>query len=244
VFPTSELNQSKVNLKQLAEHVRLTPGTVSAVLNNASYSKSIPQATRDRIFAAAEELNYRPNFFARSLRAKGGSRLISVVATDLRDARSMAVIADLEEYLHERGYLLIASSHRGKSTKDRAAALASRGVEGLIVINSDESHYGTLPLIAIRVSESACFQTRFGSGILSAAASADWSGSIEYVGRVAAATLLKHIASVNAGFPGPSRQTAEHDPTAVTIYGSASSNRTSTISGIVSHPLSASSSQD
>ena len=59
-----------VTLKVVAQHVGLTPGTVSAVLNNAPSSRSIPQETKNRIHAAAQELDYRPNFFARTLRNK------------------------------------------------------------------------------------------------------------------------------------------------------------------------------
>ena len=57
-----------VTLKAVANHLGLSPGTVSSVLNNAPSARHIPQHTRNRIVAAARELNYRPNFFARSLR--------------------------------------------------------------------------------------------------------------------------------------------------------------------------------
>ena len=44
-----------VTLKEVAKHVGLTPGTVSAVLNNSAASRSIPETTRQRILAAARE---------------------------------------------------------------------------------------------------------------------------------------------------------------------------------------------
>ncbi len=59
-----------VSLKRVAEYTGLTPGTLSAVLNNAPSARSVPQHTRDRIFAAARALNYRPNYIARALRNK------------------------------------------------------------------------------------------------------------------------------------------------------------------------------
>jgi len=59
-----------VTLKEVAKHVGLTPGTVSAVLNNSAASRSIPETTRQRILAAARELKYRPNMLARSLRVQ------------------------------------------------------------------------------------------------------------------------------------------------------------------------------
>jgi len=57
-----------VTLKTIAEHVGLSSGTVSLVLNHAPQSTAIPQRTKDRIFAAARELDYRPNLMARALR--------------------------------------------------------------------------------------------------------------------------------------------------------------------------------
>ena len=56
-----------VTLKAVAQHLGLTPGTVSAVLNDSPSARSIPQETKNRIRAAAQELNYRPNFFARTI---------------------------------------------------------------------------------------------------------------------------------------------------------------------------------
>jgi DNA-binding LacI/PurR family transcriptional regulator len=58
----------RVTLKTVADHLGLTPGTISAVLNNTRAAERIPQHTRDRVIAAARELNYQPNPLARALR--------------------------------------------------------------------------------------------------------------------------------------------------------------------------------
>jgi transcriptional regulator with XRE-family HTH domain len=60
----------KVTLKTIAENVGVTAGTLSAALNNSSAARSIPEHTKNRIIAAAHELNYRPNFFARTFEAE------------------------------------------------------------------------------------------------------------------------------------------------------------------------------
>ena len=39
-----------VTLKAVAQHLGLTAGTVSVVLNNSKSAKSIPEHTRNRIF--------------------------------------------------------------------------------------------------------------------------------------------------------------------------------------------------
>jgi DNA-binding LacI/PurR family transcriptional regulator len=61
-------NLKTVTLKAVAEYVGLATGTVSLVLNHEP--PSIPQETRDRVFAAARKLNYQPNPFARALRTR------------------------------------------------------------------------------------------------------------------------------------------------------------------------------
>src|ERR1700676_180614 len=55
-----------MSLKTPAEHLTISPATVSLVINRSSVADSIPQDTKDRIFAAARKFKYRPNFFARS----------------------------------------------------------------------------------------------------------------------------------------------------------------------------------
>jgi DNA-binding LacI/PurR family transcriptional regulator len=62
----------RVTLKTVAERVGLAPGTVSLVLNQAPGSESIPQRTKDRVFAAARALKYQPNPLARALRTQQG----------------------------------------------------------------------------------------------------------------------------------------------------------------------------
>ena len=67
-------NPVAVSLKQLAAHLDLSTTTLSLVLNDAPSANSIPKETKDRIFSAAKELNYRPNYLARSLRVQRTSR--------------------------------------------------------------------------------------------------------------------------------------------------------------------------
>src|ERR1700721_4229462 len=82
-----------VNLRMLAEHLGLSQTTVSLVLNNSPSARSIPAETRERVRKAASELNYRPNYFPRSLRHSRSLR-VGVLALDLREGyfpRGMSV---------------------------------------------------------------------------------------------------------------------------------------------------------
>jgi DNA-binding LacI/PurR family transcriptional regulator len=82
----SPLSQpGKATLREVAERVGLAPGTVSAVLNKAPSARAIPKHTQQRIQAAAEELNYRPNFLARSLRKKR-TYTVGLIIEEIGDA--------------------------------------------------------------------------------------------------------------------------------------------------------------
>jgi DNA-binding LacI/PurR family transcriptional regulator len=61
-------NLFPVTLKTVASQAGVAAGTVSSILNRAPQSKSIPQQTKDRVFAVALKLHYQPNPFARALR--------------------------------------------------------------------------------------------------------------------------------------------------------------------------------
>lgn len=137
-------------LKELAKHLGLTKGTVSAVLNDSPYAKAIPQHTKDRITAAAKELNYHPNFFARSLRKKR-TFTVGVIAAEIGDAYGSVVIGGIEGALSERKYFFVTVVHHHDSDllRQYSDILLSRGVEGFITIDTTVSHPPRVPAIVI-----------------------------------------------------------------------------------------------
>ena len=76
-------------LRMLAEHGGSLILTVSLVLNNSPSANFIPTETRARVVEAAKRLNFRPNYFARSLR-RSKSMSVGVLAPDLSKATSRA----------------------------------------------------------------------------------------------------------------------------------------------------------
>src|SRR3954468_23531231 len=103
--------EKKVTLKTIAEHLGLTPGTVSAALNNSAAARSIPEHTKRRILAAAQELNYRPNFFARSLRLRR-TYTIGVIAEEIGDAYGSMIISGIEQHLRQHNYFFLTVINR------------------------------------------------------------------------------------------------------------------------------------
>lgn len=139
----------RVTLKALAQHVGLAPGTVSGILNNSPCSFSVPQHTKDRIWAAARELDYRPDFFARSLR---GKRTLTIgVIAQVGDGYHSIVMKGIEQHLGKHGFFFLAASHQHdeKVLESYANLFMDRGVEGLIAVDAPVTRPLPLPTVAI-----------------------------------------------------------------------------------------------
>jgi LacI family transcriptional regulator len=128
----------------------LTAGTVSAALNNSPAARSIPQHTKNRIIEAARELNYRPNFFARTLRLRR-TYTIGVIAEEIGDAYGAMVISGIEQYLRKNDYFFLTVIHRHdpKLLQTYAQMLLTRGVEGFITTDTSLTEKWALPTVAI-----------------------------------------------------------------------------------------------
>jgi DNA-binding LacI/PurR family transcriptional regulator len=143
-------NEHKVTLKTIAERLGLTPGTVSAALNNSPAARSLSEHTKNRVIQAARELNYRPNFFARTLRLKR-TYTIGVIAEEIGDAYGAMVISGIEEYLRKSNYFFLTVIHRHdpKLLQTYAQMLLTRGVEGFITTDTSITEQPALPTVAI-----------------------------------------------------------------------------------------------
>ncbi len=139
-----------VSLKILGEYLDLSPATISLVLNNAPGVKSIPQETRERVIAAAKKFDYRPSFYARSLRGRR-SFSVGVLVPELSDGYSAHVMDGIEEVLIEEGYFYLTASHRRKADliEEYPRMLQDRSVEGFIAIDTLLEHAPPLPTVAV-----------------------------------------------------------------------------------------------
>jgi DNA-binding LacI/PurR family transcriptional regulator len=148
--PPRPKRNGTVTLKAVAQHLGLTPGTVSAVLNNSKAAHSIPEKTRKRIVAAARELNYQPNFLARSLRVQR-TYTVGVIVEEIGDAYGGAIVDGMETYLRANNFFFLTVAHRHdpKLLQTYSQLLASRGVEGLITIDTIIDEAPNLPTVAV-----------------------------------------------------------------------------------------------
>jgi DNA-binding LacI/PurR family transcriptional regulator len=133
----SDPRPKRVTLAVLAGHLGLSPATVSLVMNRSSVADSIPQATQERIFAAARELNYSPSFAARWART-ARSFTIGVLVPEVSEGYAAHVLSGIEAHLLQEGYFYFVASHRHREDliDEYPRLLAARSVDGLIAVDT------------------------------------------------------------------------------------------------------------
>ncbi len=148
--PRRDARSDGVTLKQLAAHLNLSTTTLSLVLNDAPTAVSIPQETKDRIFLAARELNYKPNYLARSLRVQR-THTFGVIVPELSDGYSSMVLNGVEAVLSTKGYFYLTASHlhREDLLVDLPRMLAERQVEGVIAVDTPIRFEPHLPTVNV-----------------------------------------------------------------------------------------------
>ena len=144
------MGHQPVSLKELAERLNLSPATVSLVINGSRVADSIPQETKDRIFAAAKKYKYRPNFFARSLRAQR-SFTIGVIVPEVSDGYSASVMSGVEDHLLQEGYFYFVVSHRHRADliDEYPRLFLERSVDGLIAVDTPWTVPLSIPVVTV-----------------------------------------------------------------------------------------------
>ncbi len=147
--PSSNQNES-VTLRTLANHLGLSLTTISVVLSDSPAAQAIPLATRERIFAAASELHYRPNYFARSLR-KQRSMSVGVLVAEMSEGYFTLVMNGVEEYLMAAKYFYLLASHYWQPSllEEYPKMLLERSIDGLLLVNSPAPTRVQVPTVSI-----------------------------------------------------------------------------------------------
>lgn len=149
--PRDEPNTGKpTRLKDVAAHLGLSPTTVSLVMNRSPAAKGIPPETQERVRAAAEELGYRPNFIARSLRRQR-TFAVGVLLPEISEGYAAGVLGGIEDQLLQEGYFYLVAGHHSKPDlfDDYLQLLTERSVEGLILVNTPIEDALALPAVAV-----------------------------------------------------------------------------------------------
>jgi LacI family transcriptional regulator len=192
-------NNGRVTLRTLATHLGLSLTTVSVVVSDSPAAQAIPQATRKRILAAASELHYRPNYFARSLRKKS-SMSVGVLVSEMSEGYFTLVMNGVEEYLvaAKYSYLLAAHYWKPELIEEYPQMLLERSVDGLLLVNTPTPARVHVPIVSISGHQSVAGAT-----------------NIQLNHKLAARLALKHLADLGhrrVAFMKGQEQTVDSDP--------------------------------
>jgi len=91
------------SIKDVAKKAGVSTATVSRVLAN---NAPVRTETRERVMQAIEELDYRPNLIARSLRSQKSAK-IGLVVSDIRNPFFTAIGRAVEDAAYEQGYSVL-----------------------------------------------------------------------------------------------------------------------------------------
>ncbi|MBK8046866.1 MAG: LacI family DNA-binding transcriptional regulator [Anaerolineales bacterium] len=120
-----------VTIRELADAAGVSIATVSRVLNHKSHPVS--EETRVRILALADELGYRPNVAARSLRTDRSST-IGIITDNIDSPHTTMMIRGIQDTVKQAGYICVVISADWDPEVEREAIhdLVSRSIDGIV----------------------------------------------------------------------------------------------------------------
>jgi LacI family transcriptional regulator len=146
----------KPTMSDVARAAGVDVSTVSRALNERTAGMLRPE-TVERVMAAAEELDYRPNALARGLRTQR-SHTIGMIIPDLTNPFFPPVVRGLEDVLGASGYTLILANTDNDPRREEVglSSLVGRQVDGLLLATShlderglDAARLGGLPVVLV-----------------------------------------------------------------------------------------------
>jgi LacI family transcriptional regulator len=149
--PKKSRRGTRPTLKDLASHLDLSTATISLVLNRSPVADAIPEETQQRVFAAARELGYHPNYIAVSLRSQR-TNSIGVLVPEVSDPWAAEIVSGIESHLLANDYHYLVTSHRRSTPKllqDDLELLTRRAVDGVILLATELHDPPMLPAVVI-----------------------------------------------------------------------------------------------
>lgn len=127
----------KITLKDIANELGITVGTVSHVLNGID---DISKETKKRVLEKACELGYISNNSAVALRS-GKTNTIAIIIPDISNPHIAHQIKLIEEKMQSTGYsVIILNTNENEETEHKAiVAACGKGVDGILICPAQHS---------------------------------------------------------------------------------------------------------
>ncbi len=144
--PTTN-KRKRPTMYDVAKLAGVSQPTVSRVLNGGEMTGRISEKTTERVLEAVQQLGYRPNAVARSLRTQR-TQTIALLIADLSNGFYHVMARAVQDVARQHGYevLISNSDHLYENERHFCEIVLGRGVDGAIMVpirlsNADLDHY-------------------------------------------------------------------------------------------------------
>jgi DNA-binding LacI/PurR family transcriptional regulator len=122
-------------MRDVARLAGVSQPTVSRVLNQKDTDITISDETISKVMAAIEELGYRPNVLARSLRTQK-TQMVALMLADITNSFYHPIARGVHDVAREHGYdvLIADSDHVYENEVQFFEAVTRRPVDGVIMV--------------------------------------------------------------------------------------------------------------
>lgn len=130
----AEPGRHRVTINDVAERAGVTKATVSKYLNRA-HGYAMAPATRERIRAAIQDLDFEPSPLARGL-TRGATSTIGLVVADIRSQFYPELVDSIQAAAEAAGYTLVLGSSGDDPSRelDIIRSMAHRRVDGVVLV--------------------------------------------------------------------------------------------------------------
>lgn len=138
--------EKKISIRDVASLAGVSVSTVSRVLNNGTY---VAPEKRERIMKAIETLNYRPNYFAKGLKA-GSSELIALIVPNINNPVYALIAQGVETVARAKGYTVVLCNTDDDIQTEitQLEQLKGRNVDGFIFASATTASHHIRELMA------------------------------------------------------------------------------------------------
>nr|WP_290427213.1 substrate-binding domain-containing protein [Mucilaginibacter aquariorum] len=124
----------KLSIVDIANHLNVSKTTISFILNGRAQEKRIGKELVDRVQKFVDEVGYKPNSLAKSLRT-GKSNIIGLMVEDISNPFFASIARLIEDRAYKNGYKIIYCSTDNDTNKTREliSMFRDRHVDGYII---------------------------------------------------------------------------------------------------------------
>ncbi len=128
------MTKKRLSIVDIADQLNISKTTVSFILNGRAQEKRISAELVERVLKYVEEVGYKPNSLAKSLRT-GKSHTIGLMVEDISDPFFAAIARHIEDSAYKNGYKIIYCSTYNDTNraKEMISMFKDRHVDGYII---------------------------------------------------------------------------------------------------------------